>query len=656
MENYTEIISEIQALKFSILNNENIQWNNAKLMELYTFVYKKCLEDKSVGKDEASKMYNIHADMLTEFIIDFETLMNDNFTIRSYLDCFEKYEFFCNSLNFIFRYLNKFFILKFKSIPLEERSKNIFLSKFFQKMDKECARIIIEQVSLGYPFSEQFNQDLLDLIQIYRKSEFTNEALLGSLKDGIKEFYAPKNAVFSNVKDFIKYFNYHHDQLSKICFYIHCPNLLQDLVNIFIDSIRTQEMFTAMASEFSVLIEENNIDILKTLFNINSEFFNQCMQIYVGEILFQPNFFHKIYFFYTLADNLTTLCNSDTIKTSFKEFTSLKIKSIPNFCKIFTQEIYKNTKYCFLIQMIENKEEIVVLYGKALLVRLLSNDYIDVTNEINILEEMKKYISNSLMYKLESLIIDYRNAILLSRKYNGKLKTNIYVFSEKTFLNLPISIPLELLPMELYESSKEVISFYKSQFNLRNLVFNFWQSTVSLESTYYEPTRTYCMQMTVIHYLFLYTIQQWGGNATQNKLVEKFELDPYIVSAVLHSLIHPKTPILCKSGQPNMLDPFNDVFTINSKFTSDQSLVRFQLPILNPNMKQERVITDLDVPYFLRSKIMYAAKQKDSLTKDEIYQLVSNISGNVVKIEEQIKYLVEGEYLEDKGEVYEYIA
>jgi hypothetical protein len=164
------------------------------------------------------------------------------------------------------------------------------------------------------------------------------------------------------------------------------------------------------------------------------------------------------------------------------------------------------------------------------------------------------------------------------------------------------------------------------------------------------------MQMTVIHYLFLYTIQQRGGCATQNKLVEKFELDPYIVSAVLHSLIHPKTPILCKSGQPNMLDPFNDVFTINSKFTSDQSLVRFQLPILNPNMKQERVITDLDVPYFLRSKIMYAAKQKDSLTKDEIYQLVSNISGNVVKIEEQIKYLVEGEYLEDKGEVYEYIA
>jgi hypothetical protein len=105
-----------------------------------------------------------------------------------------------------------------------------------------------------------------------------------------------------------------------------------------------------------------------------------------------------------------------------------------------------------------------------------------------------------------------------------------------------------------------------------------------------------------------------------------------------------------------MLDPFNDVFTINSKFTSDQSLVRFQLPILNPNMKQERVITDLDVPYFLRSKIMYAAKQKDSLTKDEIYQLVSNISGNVVKIQEQIKYLVEGEYLEDKGDVYEYIA
>ena len=70
MENYTEIISEIKYLKSSILKNENIQWNNAKLMELYTFVYKKCLEDKSVGKEEASKMYNIHADMLTEFIID----------------------------------------------------------------------------------------------------------------------------------------------------------------------------------------------------------------------------------------------------------------------------------------------------------------------------------------------------------------------------------------------------------------------------------------------------------------------------------------------------------------------------------------------------------------------------------------------------------
>lgn len=656
MENYTELINEIKSLKSSILNNEPIQWNNAKLMELYTFVYKKCLDDKSVEKEEASKMYNIHADMLTEFIIDFETVMHENSTIRSYLDCYEKYEFFCNSLNFIFRYLNKFFILKFKSIPLEDRSKNIFLSKFFNKMDKQCAAIIYQQVSKGYPFTEEFNNDLVELVQIYRKSEFTNEAILGSLKDGIKQFYSPKNAVFSNIKDFIKYFNYHHEQLSKICFYIHCPNLLQDLVNIFIDSIRTQEMFSAMASEFSVLIEENNIDILKTLYNINSDFFNQCMQIYVGEIIFERNFFHKIYFFNTLVDKLSTFCNSETIMTSFKEFLTSKIKSIPNFCKIFTQEIYKNKQYCFLIQMIENKEEIVVLYGKALLIRLLSNDYIDVANEINILEEMKKYISNSLMYKLESLIIDYRNAILLSRKYNGKLKTNIYVFSEKTFLNLPISLPLELLPMELYESSQQVISFYKSQFNLRNLVFNFWQSTVSLESTYYEPTRTYCMQMTVIHYMFLQKIQEWGGSATQNKLVEKFELDPYVVSAVLHSLIHPKTPILCKSGEPNMLDPFNDVFTINSKFTSDQSLVRFQLPILNPNMKQERVITDLDVPYFLRSKIMYAAKQKQSLTNDEIYKLVSNISGNVVKIQEQIKYLVEGEYLEDKGGEYEYIA
>lgn len=656
MENYTDLINEIKSLKSSILNNEPIQWNNAKLMELYTFVYKKCLDDKSVEKEEASKMYNIHADMLTEFIIDFETVMHENSTIRSYLDCHEKYEFFCNSLNFIFRYLNKFFILKFKSIPLEDRSKNIFLSKFFHKMDKQCAAIIYQQVSKGYPFTEEFNHDLVDLVQIYRKSEFTNEALLGSLKDGIKQFYSPKNAVFSNIKDFIRYFNYHHEQLSKICFYIHCPNLLQGLVNIFIESICTQEMFSAMASEFSILIEENNIDILKTLYNINSDFFNQCMQIYVGEIIFERNFFHKIYFFYTLVDKLSTFCNSETIMTSFKEFTTSKIKSIPNFCKIFTQEIYKNKQYCFLIQMIENKEEIVVLYGKALLIRLLSNDYIDVANEINILEEMKKYISNSLMYKLESLIIDYRNAILLSRKYNGKLKTNIYVFSEKTFLNLPVSLPLELLPMELYESSQQVISFYKSQFNLRNLVFNFWQSTVSLESTYYEPTRTYCMQMTVIHYMFLQKIQEWGGSATQNKLVEKFNIDPYIASAVLHSLIHPKTPILCKSGEPNMLNPFNDVFTINSKFTSDQSLVRFQLPILNPNIKQERVITDLDVPYFIRSKIMYAAKQKQSLTNDEIYKLVSNISGNVVKIQEQIMYLVEGEYLEDKGGEYEYIA
>jgi len=156
--------------------------------------------------------------------------------------------------------------------------------------------------------------------------------------------------------------------------------------------------------------------------------------------------------------------------------------------------------------------------------------------------------------------------------------------------------------------------------------------------------------------MFLEKIQEWGGTTTQNKLVEKFELDPYIVSAVLHSLIHPKTPILCKSGEPHMLDPFNDVFTINTNFTSNQSLVRFQLPILNPNTKQERVITDLDVPYFLRSKIMYAAKQKQCITKTEIFNLVSNISGNSVKIEEQIKYLVEGEYLEDKGGVYEYIA
>ena len=658
MESYSWIICEIESYKNGVLNNEVIRWNNKKLMELYSFVYKKCIDDKSVNKDEAIIMYEIHEKMLTEFIIDCLVRIPEKVTIPFFLDAYEKYQFFCNSINFIFRYLNKFFILKFKSMPLEERSLNIFMKHFFTTMDDSCSDIIYKEACKGYPFSKEFIQDFSNLLGCYHKFELKNERLLTQFKNAIRVFYQTESHSFVSIDELIDYYKFHQEQLKSICEMINYPQLMSPLMDIFLDSIHTASILISLKKEFSYLAINKEVDKLFTLYNIHSEFFIQCMILFIEELCSQSGIFPKILDFYNLLNQLAVKLEDSSMIDTFKTTLTGLIKNLSNFDKTLSMEIYNNKEYCFLLQMLENKDTFVVVYGKILLNRLLVNEYLDTLNEMVVLEEMKKYISNSLMYKLESLILDYRNAALLSRKFQGKSipKSHIFVFSEKTFLTQPFTLSYSQLPKCLESSSLEIIEFYTSQYNLRNLTFNYWQSNVTIESTYYYPTRNYTMNMSVIQYIILSKIQKYGS-ITQKHLVDELELDSYIVSAVLHSLSNSKTStLLLKSGIANKLDTINDRFTINKDFTSNQELIRFKLPILNSDEKNKKdKISDFDIPYLLRAKIVKTIKHEQEMTRKDIENAVSIISSNVKIIDQQIDYLVTQEYIEINNDIFSYI-
>jgi hypothetical protein len=139
--------------------------------------------------------------------------------------------------------------------------------------------------------------------------------------------------------------------------------------------------------------------------------------------------------------------------------------------------------------------------------------------------------------------------------------------------------------------------------------------------------------------------------------VDELELDSYIVSAVLHSLSNSKTStLLLKSGIANKLDTINDRFTINKDFTNNQELIRFKLPILNSDEKNKKdKISDFDIPYLLRAKIVKTIKHEQEMTRKDIENAVSIISSNVKIIDQQIDYLVTQEYIEINNDIFSYI-
>jgi len=656
MENYSWIISEINQHKISILDNQLVPWNNSKLMDLYTFVYTKCINDKSSDKNEALIMYDIHEKVLTEFLNDCLSRKPENVTIKFFIDAYEKYNFFSTSVNFIFRYLNKFFILKFKSISLNDRTHNLFMSKFFSTMDDHSSEIIYNEACKGHPFSNDFVKDFSKLLSIYKKSELKNQQLLSKYKEGIDYFYNSQIHNFSSVDDLIEYYNLIHSQLVTVCKAIEIPELIQELTSIFLDSIRTESILNSMKIEFSSLIMNNDVNKLCVLYNIHTEFFMECLIIYTEELCSQTfNFFEKILSLHDLIEDLILKLENENISSIFYNTVTKLIKNIENFSKILAIEILKNKKYCFLLQMLENKETFITIYGKTLLNRLLNTDFLDITNEISIIEEMKIYISNSLVYKLESLIIDYKNAILLTRKFQSvsKLKSSIFVFSEKTFLTQPFNLDSSYLSKDLLESSKHIEDFYKTQFNLRKLSFNYWQSSVTIEATFYNPTKKYYMTFYVIQYIILTKIQD-AKSKSQLALVQDLQIEPSIISAVLHSLTNHKTPILLKSGLPHKLDTINDIFTVNESFTSSQDHIRFKLPILDQSKKQDSSNIELNVPFILRAKITKLLKHHP-LSKDEIFKQIANISQNKKIIDKQIDFLIAQEYIEINDDIFSYI-
>lgn len=648
MNNIDDFCFNINEIKFNILNNEIIKINNAQLMEMYTFIYKSCIDDKSVDKINVKNLYSLHENIISSFLNDL-LCINENKTIEDYILLYNKYIFFSKNINLIFRYLNKFYIIKFRQISLEIKCEYLFKEIFYHKMDSICSYIVYKESSKSYLWNENFKSSFIKLINLYKDNQLNFDNIIENIRKGLIVYYENILPTFSNINEIIFYFKRELEYQKE---FINFYSLPINLEIILIDTIKKSNIQEIIDKNFNYFIFD--FEILAFLFYIDYDHSIKCFNNYLETNIKNNIFiFDQILKINNVLSNLSkSLINVIPIKKILQKIIT-SYSHNQEFYKNLTNKIYLNKEYTFILEYINEKEVWVNVYSKKLFNRLLSNE-IDLKNELSIIEYIKQYIGNSLTFKIENLIIDYKNSLLFNRGIEIDIKSSIYIYSDKSLFNDNYWKNINVKLSEPFNKAFEQIQkYYKSQYSNRLLILDYQNSSILIEAYYKNNINPYIFKMNILQYIIFNEILK--GKKTHSEINSIFNIDSILLSSLLHSLIN--EDVLIKSGKKNKIDFENDIFTINNNFYSNKKFINIKLPLLSNKKNIENKKDELEMMFILRSYIMKIIKKKFEMTIDEIIKecYKYNNYNNTTKINEQLYFLIDKEYIEIINDKYVYI-
>jgi hypothetical protein len=640
--NNNDLINEITLIKNSILNSEKININNKKLMDIYTYVYICCTNDKTSEKKKAFELFDIYENSIRNFIEDSDIYLQNDFTIDNSIIFINKFLFFCKNLNFMFRYLNKYFIIKYKNIELHSKSIDIFKEILFEKIDNNCSGEILNEIDNYFITKNELLKNILKLYGFYKKLNFDPINIVLSIKNGYKS-HLLKKIHLSNFEEILLFYNNQYKSILYLCDQIQICFLIKDLTNILIDCLSNLNIHMIIKSSFSKYFLEKQIEHLDFIHKINPRLFFECLNSEFENI----NTFNNICLYYQYICELTKILNDEKIELKYTEYISNLFRNNENMIKNLAKEIMINHKGYFILKLIDNKEDVIIQLGRTIVNKLIHNDFYDLDLEIKSINEMKNYLDHSLTFKLKNLLMDIKNSFILTRTFENN-NTNIYIFSNKLFLSDPISDFI----YNHYEFDKikhNITHYYKKQFSNRILRFNYWQTTVFFD--YYINNKIYNIIMPIIQF-FIFEIIFNNKSINYKDIHSKISIPSYIFNGLLHSLTH-KFSIINKTGDKHKINIENDIFSINYNFSSLDKNIKFVLPLFNKNKPNTEY--DKENIHFLRAKIMNIIKTSSPISLSQLLTKMITFTKNEILILQQLEYLIDQEYIELQNDFYIYI-
>jgi len=689
-EDHHYLIQEIEDLSHKVIHKLPIPWKNTKLMEIYTYIYKQCIEDYSKNKQTSLALYRLYEKSVEEFarkLLDRLYLLIPPQEVEECLAYCELFTFFCSNLNFAFRYLNKFFVLKFKIMSLEERCRNIFLRSLWPWIEERCtARLQCYNGTL------QERNDCARLFRYMSAEKLSLVKCLDAFIQGYRCYFLDALPFRSKLtlEDLMSLYQQQVLHIRDVSEQLALPVLLKDLFSVMVDCFHVPSVDSLVREHAFSVIMNARYELMIALVLIHKEAFLDSIGTGINRLKPQNQTFPIIKRYHDHFKTLDVRLKKEgheklggEVYDCFSVAVSALFQASPSMYTIFSRLVESDPAgFLFITGILEKKEEFIFHYGKLYYSRLIGatasypTSFNDQSYAFMPLEEMRKYITQPLLYKLESLVNDYRNSLALTRTFSATvplqpLRCNLFVFSEKMFMRYPhpsSPVSIDNFPCSLLrDNCQSLLAFYKSQHPMRTFSFHFWESLVFLEAVFpSNMDAVYTFRMSVIQYLVLRLFIQTMLSMTTaftfselHKRCSSFLPVEDQLAAVLHSFCRRNPPLLCKTGDPRRLSPCDDRFSLNLEFQSRMREHSWELPrfrndadgnnttaisaIVNNNNKNDRI----EVAYVLRARLMRLIKKATDhrMSKNDLFEHVKDLTRDPVMIQTQLDYLLEQEYI-----------
>jgi hypothetical protein len=663
-------------------------------MEIYTYIYKKCIEDYSLKKQDSLALYRLYEKSVEEFaskLLDRLHLLISPQEIEECLAHCELFTFFCSNLNFAFRYLNKFFVHKFKMMPLEERCRDIFLRSLWPWIEERCTARL-----RSYTGNNQQRSETARLFRYMSVEKLSLVKCMDALIQGYRIYFLDAFPFRRKLtlEDLMSSYEQQVLHIHDISEQLALPVLRKDLFLVMVDCLNVPSVDSLVREHTFSIILNARYELMIALILIHKKAFLDS--IVTGVTGLKPHhqtfpiikryYDHfKVFDIRLKKEGYDEL--GDEVYDCFSGAVSTLFQASPFMYTIFSRLVESDpTGFLFITSLLEKKEEFIFHYGKLYYSRLIEATTVskDHSYAFMPLEEMRKYITQPLLYKLESLVNDYRNSLALTRIFTAaagttepsrqSLRCNLFVFSEKMFMRYPqpsspISIDSISCPV-LRNNCQSLLAFYKSQHPMRTFSFHFWESLVFIEAVFPPvppdvDAAVYTFRMSVIQYLVLRLFMETATLSLKFSELQK-RCSSFLPSedqlvAVVHSFCRRNPPLLCKTGDPRRLCPCDDRFSLNVRFQSQLKEHSWELPRCRKNADgnnnnngngNERI----EIAYVLRARLMRLIKKAAplSMSKNDLLKQVKDLTRDPVMMQAQLDYLLGQDYI-DKQEDINYV-
>ena len=628
---------EIQNIKYSILNNEKITISNKKLMEIYSFVYNTCIKDRSADKTESIRLFTIYEESIIDFLKCCHLQLVDS-GLDALIKILDKYLFFCKNLNFMFRYLNKFYITKYNRDDIENKVIHLFKNELFP----EYNALICEKVKLEMN-ADYLNTNFLDilnhLIHLYSRYNLNLTDLTQVIRICFEEHYIKHVKTVKDLDDLVVFYQ---RKMREIEVFSSRIDIDANYTVILLEVLSDLRIKNIISSHFKTIFNKRDMDTLSIMRKINHDLFMKNIEKILDELFNMFDVFERVCLYHEYFIDLSRKIDKE-LMTIFECKNTAFLKTHPDLTPYMIKNMLDKQKGYFMLKYVENKDHAIGLLGRIFFAKVL-NDPRNLDKELFSIQEVKKIVSNSLSIKLDQFYVEIKNSLYMNRCLLDKKMGNVFYFSNTDFLINPI-FHFEYNHPEFDQIKIKITDNYKTQFPNRKIRFNYWQSMVFFD--FYIKDKKMNIKMPVIQF-FVFELILVHKQMNIKKLRDILHLDTHILSAILHSLVH-LHPILLKSGSKNKVHELEDQFCINPDFSGNN--IAFQLPsVCNKNQDPSGQKENMHV---LRANIIWHLKRCKAMSEAELMKKLQMKS--TLCINEQLKYLIDNEYIEVQNDTYIYI-